>query len=252
MKRTRERLVADDVKLSPVLFYRHLAAYEFCLPYVMKKRVLDLGCGDGYGSYLLAEKARKVVGLDINEQMINKAAKNYQAENLKFKVGSALALPRLEKFDVVISLQLIEHIVDTDLYLNLLRKILKNGGKAIFSTPNRELRLGKGEKPWNRFHVREYDAPEFQCVLTEHFLKVTILGLQAVPEIYKLEKRRLYLRRIIAKLDVLQLYQHIPKEPTDWMLERFKKKTRQISSSDFWASKENIENALDLVAVCET
>ena len=252
MKKTCERLLTDDRKRSRILFCRHLTVYEHCVSLVKGKRVLDLGCSDGYGSFLLSRKAKKVVGMDIDHQAINLAVQKYQSRNLSFLVADALKISRMRKFDLVISLQLIEHISDTDSYLNQIKKILKKGGKAIFSTPNKQMRLAKGEKPWNPFHVREYDLLEFQRVLAEHFSKVTILGLQATPEIYKIEKKRLYLRRMIAKIDVFRLYQHFPREIADWLLGRFKKKIRQVSSSDFWVSQENMETSLDFIALCET
>jgi len=259
MKKTRERLILEDKEKSSPLFYRHLAAYRFCSCFTRGKTVLDLGCGDGYGSYLLSGKAKKVIGIDSDKKTIKLANQRYKSKNLGFIVGDVLKIPKLTKFDIIIALQLIEHIADTESFLKQIKDILIKDGKVIISTPNKGLRLKKGEKPWNLFHVHEYSFSELYNLLSNHFSQVAILGLKAMPSIYKLEKKRLFIRCIIAKLDVFKIYHHIPKELTDWFLEKlkkllFKNKRRgleEISLDDFWVTKERVGGALDLIVICK-
>lgn len=257
MIKTRERLTGKDKKNS-VLFNRHLAAYRFAATYVdRKKRVLDLGCSDGYGSFLIAKKSKEITALDIDKRTIQEARKKYNIKNLDFVVGSALSLQWSSKFNVVVSFQVIEHLGDVELYLSQVKKVLKKEGIFILSTPNRLLRLKSGEKPWNKFHVQEFDKEDLKDILEEYFSKVEILGLHASRNIYQAEKNRLYLRRLIARFDLLGLYAKLPRELTDGMVRLIKKLTfrkikakRTADQNDFWVSKDKVDLSLDLFAVC--
>lgn len=257
--KTRERLTGEDNKDSAVLFNRHLATYLYSISYINgEKRILDIGCSDGYGSFLIAKKAKETIALDIDRKTIEEAREKYKRKNLKFIRGDALSLIWRNKFDVVVSFQVIEHLNDVDLYLTQIKKVLKKGGCFILSTPNRLLRLRKEEQPWNKFHVYEYEAGELEILLERFFSKVTMLGLQATPEIYEFEKKRLYFRRLIGKFDILHIYERMPRVLTDWAFyqikkiigKRGKKIKKDVSPKDFWISKDQIDDSLDIVAVC--
>lgn len=256
--KTRERLVGEDIKDASSLFYRHLAAYNFSAPFVKGKRLLDLGCSDGYGSFLLTKKTKSTVALDIDEKTVLQAKKKYKSENLNFVVGDGLNLKWRNKFDIVVSFQVIEHIREVGYYLMQIKKVLAANGIAIFSTPNRELRLGKGEKPWNPYHIREYEKQELYKLLSKYFSKVSLFGLQASSGIYSLEIKRLKLRRMIAKFDKFNLYNRFSREFTDFLLKYFKRlivrnkkeQVKNISLNDFWVSDKKIRKSLDLIAVC--
>lgn len=213
--KTRERLIEQDQKESPVLYYRHLAAYKFSLSYIQGKRVLEVGSSDGYGSYYMAKAAKKVTACDIDKKTIAYAKQKYKLKNLNFMVIDALKLQLKDKFDVIISFQVIEHIKDVNRYLTQIQKCLKKDGVVIFSTPNREIRLAKNDKPWNPYHVYEYTAYELQNLLSNYFSKTSVLGLHASPTIYRLETRRLSIRRLIAKFDFFSLYERIPRKFAD-------------------------------------
>lgn len=257
-KKTRERITGEDSGNS-ILFNRHLAAYKYAASYIdRKKSVLDLGCSDGYGSFLIAKISKETIALDIDKRTIEFARKKYNSANLKFVLGSALSLQWHNKFGVAISFQVIEHIEDVDLYLRQVRKVLKKGGIFILSTPNRLLRLKNGEKPWNKFHVHEFENEELRIILEKYFSKVEMLGLHVSKDIYQAEKKRLHLRKLIARFDVLNLYGKIPRGATDCFVGAIRKLNskkgnieRISNKNDFWVSKDNINISLDLFAICE-
>ncbi|MBI2613550.1 MAG: methyltransferase domain-containing protein [Candidatus Levybacteria bacterium] len=255
-KKTRERITGEDSGNS-IIFNRHLAAYKYAASYVdRKKSVLDLGCSDGYGSFLIAKISKETVALDIDKKTIEDARKKYSMANLKFVLGNALSLKWKNKFDIVVSFQVIEHIEDVNLYLHQIKKVLKKGGIFILSTPNRLLRLRNGEKPWNKFHIHEFEKEELTSFLKKHFSKIEAMGLHSSEDIYEAERKRLYIRRLIAKFDLFDFYSHLPREFTDRIVGLIKKLTlrkkdkKTTNQNDFWFSKDKVDISLDLLSVC--
>ena len=91
---------------------QHLSRYQFALQYVDGKKVLDAGCGTGYGVDIIASKASEAIGVDMSEEAVNYARQNCKRENVKFCVGDATHLDFLKdkEFDVVLSFEAIEHV----------------------------------------------------------------------------------------------------------------------------------------------
>jgi len=142
------------------------------------KRILDFGCGTGYNSYFIAKRQspKIVVGIDILEECISYCKDNYSAKNTAFHVQDCLVHnPELVIFDVVISCEVIEHVADQKLFLDVLAKYLRPGGIAFISTPNRALfSLSKEKSFLNPTHIRELFFKEFSRLLNECFSEYTI------------------------------------------------------------------------------
>lgn len=173
-----------------VLHLIHTFAYTQVARIVSGKKVLDLGCNTGYGSDILSKNAQSVIGVDVSEDAINLAKSSYPA--LTFHLSDGKKLPFHDnEFDLIISCQVIEHIVDHNIYFSELKRVLKDTGIAIFTTPNAILRLDPGMKPWNEFHVQEFSAKQLKNMLEEHFKAISILGLSASDKTYNVEKQRL-------------------------------------------------------------
>ncbi|HSX40474.1 MAG TPA: class I SAM-dependent methyltransferase [Candidatus Saccharimonadales bacterium] len=250
--KSRERLQTEDIKDASAIFYRHIAAYNFVMSYTSDKTILEVGCSDGYGTSLLAKKATKAHGIDIDKEAITSAKRKYANKNLSFETVDVLKINAGKKYDVIISFQVIEHIKEVDAYLLKLRSLLNNRGMIILSTPNRMLRLSKNQKPWNKFHITEYDSSALQKLLTGHFSKVVIYGMHASKPVLAQEIKRLKMRRFIARFDIFDLYNKIPRELTDKaVFLRKKKKNMPVSASDFWVDKKNLNQSLDLIALCK-
>lgn len=251
-------MTSSDMIQPSALFYRHFATYRFVVPKIREKNVLDIGCSDGYGSYVLAKYAKKCVAIDIDRITIKCAKEKYTSSNLRFISMNALDISWKKRFDVVIAFQVIEHIQEENSFLEKIKQSLKKNGVAIFSTPNRRLRLDDGQAPWNPYHVREYSAKDLHTLLIKQFHSVSILGLHATPHIYNLEEKRLRVRRLIAKYDILHLYNHVPRALIDRLSNNLKgftarinkKEEKRVSVNDFWINRESVDTSLDLIAVC--
>lgn len=164
------------------LAYEHLHRYAYAAMLVKGKRVLDLGCGEGYGSRLLADAASSVIGVDIDEQIIGHAAAKYGAPALQFIHGSITAVPLSEdhSFDAIVCFEAIEHIEAHDALLCEVKRLLRPSGLFIVSTPNKVLYHDEAQFQ-NPFHVRELYFSDFQALLEHHFRNVSFLGQRVHP-----------------------------------------------------------------------
>ncbi|MDD2889226.1 MAG: class I SAM-dependent methyltransferase [bacterium] len=191
-----------------ILFLRHLADYKFISEYVNNLEVLDVGCGYGYGSFLLSLKAKKILGADLAELQIEQAKKTYKKDNLDFLVLDATQLEKNfppESFDVVIGMQLIEHLELPEKFIESAKKVLKKNGLLIVTTPNKLVRMVEGQKPWNSDHIREYDPSSLEKFLGGYFKNVEFYSLLGSEKVYELEKK-LRGGNISPKLKVLWRY----------------------------------------------
>jgi 2-polyprenyl-3-methyl-5-hydroxy-6-metoxy-1,4-benzoquinol methylase len=165
---------------EPGLVAWHLARYRFALPIVAGKRVMDFGCGEGYGSALLAERAGEVVGVDYSPAAVRHASSTYVRRNLRFQVGDAAALDAsLGRFDVITCFEVLEHVEDQDAVLARFAVLLDPAGKLVLSTPNMLVevpfeRFVWGEK--NEYHVGLLSPAELRRRLRRHFRSVRLYG----------------------------------------------------------------------------
>jgi SAM-dependent methyltransferase len=166
---TGERLIPGQVDVD--LLNEHLARYTFAVRLARGKRVLDAGCGAGYGSAELSQVACQVTGVDVAADAVEFARAHYQAGNLAFEQASVTALPYPDaSFDLIVAFEVIEHLEDWRGFLAGARRVLAPSGQLIVSTPNRlyytESRGAHGANP---FHVHEFDFAEFNAELKEFF-----------------------------------------------------------------------------------
>jgi ubiquinone/menaquinone biosynthesis C-methylase UbiE/GR25 family glycosyltransferase involved in LPS biosynthesis len=147
----------------------HMHRYRFCLDFIVGKDVLDIACGEGYGSALIAPDARKVWGVDISVEAVGHAQEAYKAENLQFLLGSCTAIPLPDNsVDVAISFETIEHLTEHDEMMQELRRVLRPNGVLIISSPDK--RVYSDEQDFhNSFHLRELYAKDFAALLHKNF-----------------------------------------------------------------------------------
>lgn len=174
----RERATAHGLPVW--VRHEHLARYRFAAGYVGGLLVVDCASGDGTGSALFAETACGVQAFDVSAEAVETAARDHPAANLTFAVGDAtnLRLPDAS-VDVFISLETIEHVPNDRACVREAARVLKPGGLYICSTPDRTV-CNPGttidDRPFNRFHIREYSRAEFTALLGAHFPKVEMFG----------------------------------------------------------------------------
>ena len=193
--KTAERMLPERVTglTEELMLLRHLFAYEQVKEKLDKNSViLDLGCGVGYGTYLLSQVAKNIIGIDISEEAINYANENYGALNCQFMVYDGMQTNYYdESFDVIVSFQVIEHVVNDIQFISEAYRLLKPGGTFFLTTPNKIFRLFPLQKPWNRFHIREYYPYELSELLSKSFNNVEILGISGSNEIEAMENKRI-------------------------------------------------------------
>ena len=233
---TGERTL-PDVPEENYWYRRHLAVYEWIAARVPGLRVIDMACGEGYGSELLANTAASVVGVDANPEAHEHARLRYRRPNLRFERD--LVDRFAEPCDAVVFLQTIEHVEEPGAVLDHFAGMLSPGGTAYVSTPNVLTLAPEGaEKSGNPWHVREYRADEFRSLCEAHFARVQILGLYHARKlrVHQFAIERLRWDDVHAKLGVTQRF-----------YDRF---TPAIAARDFAVRDGDLDKSLDFIAVC--
>ena len=217
------------------MIVRHFSAYKFAKDYLYNRNILDIGCGEGYGSYYLAGFTKNIMGIDYDKAVIDYAKTKYQKNNLQFYVMDIKNIGSLkEKFSGICSFQFIEHILDTKSLLSNIRNLLDADGIFICSTPNRKDASPATDKPLNKFHVKEYLWNEFAELLKIYFEKVEIFGLR--------RGRKLNFYRRLKKIGIFDFL------PTS--INPVKRFYDRIDCADFVIVKDKLDAALDFIAVC--
>lgn len=183
---TGERTV-PGVRHENYWFRRHEAGYQALLPYARARSVLEVGCGEGYGTALFASVAASVVGLDYDATTVAHAAARYA--RAAFVRGNLAALPvRSAAAEVVAALQVIEHVWDHGQFVRECARVLRPDGLLLVTTPNRLTFSPGRETPRNPFHTREFTAGELTALLARCGLTVAdVLGVHAGPRLRDLD-----------------------------------------------------------------
>jgi SAM-dependent methyltransferase len=234
---TGERTL-PDVPAENYWYRRHLVVYEWIGARVIGKRVIDLACGEGYGSEVLSRGAASVLGVDANPDAHEHARLRYRRQNLSFQRGMVELHGEPGAYDAVVFLQTIEHVQDPAAVLRHFRSLLAPGGAAYISTPNLLTLAPPGaEKSENPWHVKEYRWEEFDELCRGVFDSVELLGL------FHARKLRVHERALALGWDRVHAALRITKPFYD----RF---TPAINSRDFALRGDGLDGALDFLAVC--
>jgi len=231
---TGERTL-PDVPEENYWYRRHEAVYRWIAERTAGLDVVDLACGEGYGSDILAGRAARVTGVDANPEAHEHARLKYTRAGVRFVRDLVESYD--QPCDAIVFLQTIEHVEEPKRALDHFRSLLRPGGVAYVSTPN-VLRLAppgaaKSDNPW---HVREYRAAEFRGLCEESFERVELLGV--------FHARKLLLHEWAIRLGWDSLHPRLG--ITQAFYERF---VPVISWRDFALRTRPLDRALDFLAI---
>ncbi len=162
--------IVGDIELE------HLHRYILVSKTVAGKCVLDIACGEGYGSSLLAKTAKKVFGVDISRDAVTHAQSKYQVENIEFRIGSCASIPLEDScIDFVVSFETVEHHSEHDAMMQEIKRVLRPNGVVIISSPDK---LEYSDKPGysNPYHVKELYREQFKKLIGSYFNRHVIYG----------------------------------------------------------------------------
>ena len=199
---TGERTV-PGVAEETYWFARHVVAYRLAAELARERgaaHVIDAGCGEGYGLALLAEAVRaappggrdaRVTGIELDPTVVAHARQRYGTDPviaiLEAELGAVPLAPG--SADLIVLLQVIEHLHDVDHALVELARLAGPDGAVLVSTPNRRTFSPGDAAPVNPFHVREFAADELTDVLANAALvPMRQLGLHHGPRLAGLER----------------------------------------------------------------
>lgn len=180
-----ERFGADS-GLSPLDQLAHQSRYLFAGVNVRDRSALDLACGTGYGSKILAQSgAREVTGVDLSEAALEEGRRLHAHERVRLLQGDAFHPPVDGQFDVVVSFETIEHLPSPEKLLDVMARLVTPDGAFICSTPDRAVSnpgTTKLDRPSNPYHLMEFDRGEFRDELRARFREVRLYGqIHALP-----------------------------------------------------------------------
>lgn len=171
----REGSVGNRIRSGDTLNFH----YEIALQHIDKNMVvLDIACGEGYGTGVLCQKAKSVIGSDLDANSIKTAKKLHSEKNVSFCVQDVLKTSfKDESFDLITSMETIEHIgpkESSKKYFREMKRLLKKGGHLIFSTPQNSL----GHTPMNNQHAVEYSLGQMMKLAKEYFKIENVIGIK--------------------------------------------------------------------------
>jgi len=228
---TGERTL-PDVPAENYWFRRHLAVYEWIAERSAGLEMVDMACGEGYGTDVLARRARRVTGVDANPDAYEHARAKYTRPGVRF--ARDLIETYVQPCDAVVFLQTIEHVKQPEQVLSHFKAMAPT---VYVSTPNVLTLAPEGaDKSDNPWHLREYRAREFRALCERVFDRVELYGL------FHARKLRMHELALRAGWDGV----HAALRVTKPFYDRF---TPAISARDFALRQGPLDRALDFVAV---
>lgn len=217
-------------------FRRHEAAYRWLAPWTLGARLLEAGCGEGYGAALLAESADRVLGVDLDAATLAHAAARYP--QVRFVRADLARLPLADAAtEVVACLQVVEHLPDQAGFLAQCARVLRPAGTLLLTTPNR-LTFSPGlHRPVNPFHTRELSAGELAELLDPHFDVARMLAVRHAPSLARWEGRH-------GSLVAAQLA-----GPPEGWTPALRRRVSTVEVADFAVDGRDVDTGLDLLAV---
>jgi 2-polyprenyl-3-methyl-5-hydroxy-6-metoxy-1,4-benzoquinol methylase len=227
MKNEGERLLETDQSQSTS---EHLHRYKIASLYSTQKVIVDIACGEGYGSKILSKNAKRVFGFDIDKDSIEKARIKYKSDNLTFDCSSVTNIPlESHSVDIVVSFETIEHIVEQENMISEIKRILNSEGILIISSPNKYIYTDIiGNK--NKFHLKELYTEEFIDLIKKDFtyLNVYFQRFISASYIYEYNSDEVNIKNTWYKGDFNEIKQTDPPEAEYVMIIASNKKIENL------------------------
>ena len=248
---TSHEIVSDNPIHQRLLF-----AYEEATN-LTEGQLLEVGCGVGRGIAILSEHCEQYTGIDKNEKLIAQLQQSFPKAKFVYQNVPPLKDIPTDSYDCVVAFQVIEHIENDDLFIKELRRVLKNKGQLIITTPNIKRSLTRN--PW---HVREYTAQQLSALMKRHFTKLRTYGVQGNEKVEAYMEQNKKAVEKITRYDVLNLQYRLPRAllqiPYDILNRMNRKKlmnsntglVNEIQYTDYYLN-EDVENCLDFFYVAE-
>jgi SAM-dependent methyltransferase len=262
MKQTSERHHPDRARSleERVIDAIHRYAYEIVGDFAHPSdRLLDVGFGEGYGSEIVRPYVREYSGVEVSLEAVDHARMKYARPGVSFYHYGGDVLPfRDASFDLLISFQVIEHVDDVSRFLREVRRVGRPGATVLVVTPNRNHRVEDGERPWNRYHRREFNPSELRSSLAEVFSEVEVFGIHGSEAMERVERARVARARRLARLDPFGLRYRLPESLDNWLRMLLRTRAGRSSTGDeavdlathqIRHSTDGVETSLDLLAV---
>lgn len=199
--------VGERISTGSKTFYtsygNHIQRDNFAEQYASGKRVIDAGCGIGYGSaHLAMNGALSVVAIDISDDAMAEAKRLYRRDNLRFIKGDVERLAEIADlggpFDVGVNFENIEHLANPTRFLAGVKELLTSEGTFVVSTPNGELtERDETGNIKNQFHLKEFTMDEFREMLGQFFGSTEFFGQWKTSEMLA---RQDFEKRLFANL----------------------------------------------------
>jgi len=172
----------------------HEQRYNLVSKFTQEKNVIDIACGSGKGSYIMATegKATRVTGCDVDEETVRYASIKYAHDRIHHEVKDAEELYFRQKSDILVSFETIEHLNNPRIFLEQVKKNLTEGGTFFVSTPISSRPINKN--PYNKYHKIEWGFTEFQKLISEYFI-IDVIYVQ----LYNYKDKNIFIR-IIKKI----------------------------------------------------
>ncbi len=248
---TSHEIVSDNPIHQRLLF-----AYEEATN-LTEGQLLEVGCGVGRGIAILSKHCEQYTGIDKNEKLIAQLQQSFPKAKFVYQNVPPLKDIPTDSYDCVVAFQVIEHIENDDLFIKELRRVLKNKGQLIITTPNIKRSLTRN--PW---HVREYTAQQLSALMKRHFTKLRTYGVQGNEKVEAYMEQNKKAVEKITRYDVLNLQYRLPRAllqiPYDILNRMNRKKlmnsntglVNEIQHTDYYLN-EDVENCLDFFYVAE-
>lgn len=252
-----ERTNVDNKALLPT-FFQHQKTYDFCMNYIKKNNVvLEVGCGSGYGASKLSNLTKEYIAIDNNLHAVEDNRRKYKRDNLIFKHTSFESYNPTRKFDIIICLQVIEHLQSPKDFIKKISFLLKPDGVCILSTPN-AITQSYNENP---YHYIEYTKETLSLLLQPYFKRTAILGLHGDKSVRDYEKKRKKRIEKIFSTDMYTMRRFIPTSIRRLLFDvssyylrssliNKKRDVFLVSTSNFVVNTST-NRSIDLIAICQ-